>query len=172
MCSLFIHCVTGAEGIGGLRQINTCRQVPLLVKFEEKPTFRVWCLYRYLVHGWEFNSRSAVPDGSVQLSCIQRPVPLLVQVVTNLYTGHTDKKENQIFLVYKEIQSGAVAKSYIRKGFLIYEEMRKYFPIYEEAVSHFWLCNCSILNFLICEENLILFFISAGKVPNLCAIQV
>ncbi len=48
----------------------------------------------------------------------------------------TDKKENQIFLIYKEIQSGAVAKSYMRKGFLIYEEMRKYFPIYEEAVSH------------------------------------
>ncbi len=46
------------------------------------------------------------------------------------------KKENQIFLLYKEIQSEAVAKSYMRKGFLIYEEMRKYFPIYEEAVSH------------------------------------
>jgi hypothetical protein len=30
------------------------------------------------------------------------------------------------FLIYKEIQSGAVAKSYMRKGFLIYEEMRKY----------------------------------------------
>ncbi len=49
---------------------------------------------------------------------------------------YTDKKENQIFLIYKEIQSGAVAKSYMRKGFLIYEEMQKYFPIYEEAVSH------------------------------------
>ncbi len=49
---------------------------------------------------------------------------------------HTDKKENKIFLIYKEIQSGAVAKSYVRKGFLIYEEMRKYFPTYEEAVSH------------------------------------
>jgi hypothetical protein len=48
----------------------------------------------------------------------------------------TDKKENKIFLIYKEIQSGAVAKSYMRKGFLIYEEMRQYFPIYEEAVSH------------------------------------
>jgi hypothetical protein len=42
---------------------------------------------------------------------------------------YTDKKENQIFLIYKEIQSGAVAKSYMRKGFLIYEEMGKYFPI-------------------------------------------
>jgi hypothetical protein len=48
----------------------------------------------------------------------------------------TDKKENQSFLIYKEIQSGAVAKSYMRKGFIIYGEMLKYFPIYEEAVSH------------------------------------
>jgi hypothetical protein len=43
---------------------------------------------------------------------------------------YTDKKENKIFLIYKEIQSGAVAKSYFRKGFLIYEERRKYFSIY------------------------------------------
>jgi hypothetical protein len=35
---------------------------------------------------------------------------------------YTDKKENQIFLIHREIQSGAVAKSYMRKGFLIYEE--------------------------------------------------
>ncbi len=49
---------------------------------------------------------------------------------------YTDKKEKKIFLTYKEIQSGAVAKSYMRKNFLIYEEMRKYFPIHEEAVSH------------------------------------
>ncbi len=76
------------------------------------------------------------------------------------------KKENQIFLICKEIQSGAVAKSNMRKGFLIYEEMRKYFPIYEEAVSHIWLCNCSILNFLIYEENYIFFFIS-GKIRTL-----
>ncbi len=27
---------------------------------------------------------------------------------------HTDKKENEIFLIYKEIQNGAVAKSYMR----------------------------------------------------------
>jgi hypothetical protein len=31
----------------------------------------------------------------------------------------TDKKENQIFLIYREIQMGSVAKSYMRKGFLI-----------------------------------------------------
>ncbi len=42
-----------------------------------------------------------------------------------LILSYTVKKENKIFLIYKEIQSGAVAKSYMRKGFLIYEEMRK-----------------------------------------------
>ncbi len=38
--------------------------------------------------------------------------------------------------MYKEIQNGVVAKSFMRKGFLINEEMRKYFIMYEEAVSH------------------------------------
>jgi hypothetical protein len=44
------------------------------------------------------------------------------------------KKKKKIFLVriYKEIQLGEVAKSYMRKGFLIYEEMRKYLVIYKE----------------------------------------
>ncbi len=70
---------------------------------------------------------------------------------------YTDKKENKIFLIYKEIQTGAVAKSYMRKGFLIYEEIRKYFPIYEEAVCHIWLSNYSIRNFLLYDENLIFF---------------
>jgi hypothetical protein len=40
---------------------------------------------------------------------------------------YTDKKENKIFLIYKEIQRGSGAKSYMRKGFLICEEMLKYF---------------------------------------------
>jgi hypothetical protein len=48
---------------------------------------------------------------------------------------YTDKKKKK-FLIYKEIQMGSGAKSYMRKGFLIYEEMRNLFPIYEEAVSH------------------------------------
>ncbi len=74
------------------------------------------------------------------------------------------KNQNKIFLIFKEIQSGAVAKSYMKKGFLIYEEMRKYIPIYEEAISHIWLCNCSVLHFPIYEENLIFFFISAQPI--------
>jgi hypothetical protein len=47
----------------------------------------------------------------------------------------TDIKEKKIFLKYKEIQIGSVAKSYMRKGFLIYEAMRKYLTICVEAVS-------------------------------------
>ena len=43
--------------------------------------------------------------------------------------AYTDKKVNKNFLIYKEIQMGSGAKSYMRKGFLIYEEMRKYFTI-------------------------------------------
>jgi hypothetical protein len=35
-----------------------------------------------------------------------------------------------------EIQKEVVANSYMRKGFLIYEEMCKYLVVYEEAVSH------------------------------------
>jgi hypothetical protein len=41
-----------------------------------------------------------------------------------------DKKENQIFLIYKEIQSGAVAKSYMINGLLIYAEIFAHFLIY------------------------------------------
>ncbi len=39
---------------------------------------------------------------------------------------YTDKKENEIFFVCKEILMGSVAKSYMRKDFLIDEEMCKY----------------------------------------------
>jgi hypothetical protein len=51
--------------------------------------------------------------------------------------AYTDKKENKIFLIHKEIQNGAVTTSYMRKGCLIYEEMRTYLVIYEEVVNHF-----------------------------------
>jgi hypothetical protein len=36
---------------------------------------------------------------------------------------YTDKKENLIFLIYKDIQSGAVAKTYMTNGLLIYGEI-------------------------------------------------
>jgi hypothetical protein len=43
---------------------------------------------------------------------------------------YTDKKENQIFHIYKEIQKGAVAKSYMNNGLLIYGEIFAHFLIY------------------------------------------
>jgi hypothetical protein len=57
---------------------------------------------------------------------------------------------------------GAVAKSYMRKGFLLYEETRKYLTIYEEAVTlviYDYATDPFLVNFLIYEENSI-FFIS------------
>jgi hypothetical protein len=56
---------------------------------------------------------------------------------SSLLKGRPLIKKKTKFSSYT-IQSGAVAKSYVRKGFLIYEEMLKYFPIYEEAVSHIY----------------------------------
>ncbi len=35
--------------------------------------------------------------------------------------NYTDKKEYKIFLIYKETQRGAVAKSYMTNGLLIYD---------------------------------------------------
>ncbi len=53
--------------------------------------------------------------------------------------GHcTDKKEKKIFLIYSEIQSGAVAKSYINNGLLIYGELIVHFLIYYEALPHIY----------------------------------
>ncbi len=59
---------------------------------------------------------------------------------------------------------GSVARSYMRKVFLIYEEMRKYLTIYEEAVSHIWLYNRSRLNLLI--YSYIFYLLVKGKISK------
>ncbi len=61
--------------------------------------------------------------------------------------------------MYKEIKSGAVAKSYMRKGFLINEEMRKYArPL---VISHMTLQLLhSEFAYSVYEQILIFFFIS------------
>ncbi len=55
---------------------------------------------------------------------------------------YTDQKENKIFLIYKEIQKGTVAKSYMTNGLLIqytvkywcdFSYIRKPFLIYDFA---------------------------------------
>jgi hypothetical protein len=40
------------------------------------------------------------------------------------------KKENKILLIYKEIQNGVVAKSYMTNGLLIYGEIFAHFLIH------------------------------------------
>jgi hypothetical protein len=40
------------------------------------------------------------------------------------------KKKIKVFLIYKEIQNGAVAKSYMTNGLLIYGEIFAHFLIY------------------------------------------
>ncbi len=84
-----------------------------------------------------------IDQQSVQQSCIPRfaylctPIPYtlvnkrcnVLALIRSLVLNRTLIKKNEIFLINKEIQMGAVVKSYMRKGFLIYEEMRKYLPI-------------------------------------------
>ncbi len=55
---------------------------------------------------------------------------------TFLACDYTNKKENKIFMIYEKIKSGAVAKSYMRTGFLIYEEMLQYFPMRRTLVIY------------------------------------
>jgi hypothetical protein len=50
----------------------------------------------------------------------------MAEVVIKHLNALIKRKSNSPHTVYKEIQSGAVAKSYMRKGFLTYEGMRKY----------------------------------------------
>jgi hypothetical protein len=53
----------------------------------------------------------------------------------------TDKKEKKIFLVYKELQMGVVAKSYNEEGLPNIRGNAQIFShtVYEEAVSHMTL---------------------------------
>jgi hypothetical protein len=55
----------------------------------------------------------------------------------SLYSkSRSDKKENKIFLIYKETQNGAVAKAYMTNGLHIYAEIFAHFLIYQEALPH------------------------------------
>ncbi len=71
------------------------------------------------------------------------------------------KKKRKFSSYIRKFRNGALAKSYMRKDFLIYEEMRKYFPIYEEAVSHVSLPLLhSKIPYTVYKENSIFFFLS------------
>ncbi len=57
------------------------------------------------------------------------PIFLSVMLAQECYP-YTDIKENQIFLIHKEIQNRAVARSYMTNGLLIYGEIFAHFLIY------------------------------------------
>jgi hypothetical protein len=59
-------------------------------------------------------------------------------------------------LIYKEIQMGSGAASYMRKVFLIYEEMRKYLITYEEAVSHMYTVKRPYFDTFFSEDRVFL----------------
>ncbi len=61
----------------GLRQINTCRQV----NFKEKPTFKVWRLYRYLVHGAGASNPAHAVKGVNKIQQVQS----LIEVKHKIY---------------------------------------------------------------------------------------
>jgi hypothetical protein len=56
------------------------------------------------------------------------------------YNNRALIKKKKMFLIYKEIQMGLGAKSYMRKGFLIYEE------IFISVAEHFCAADFSLLN--------------------------
>jgi hypothetical protein len=76
---------------------------------------------------------------------------------TYIFKGpYDDEKLNKILLIYKEIQSGAVSKSYMTNGLLIYGENICAFPHHILGSTH------THLNFPIYEENFVFFFISVS----------
>jgi hypothetical protein len=63
------------------------------------------------------------------------PVIIILSVIIIVFARkYTDKKGNQNFLIYKEIQSGAVAKSYMTNGLL--ENISAFHQMYKEALPH------------------------------------
>jgi len=54
----------------------------------------------------------------------------------HLKSNHALIKNKTKFSLYIRKFRWDRVQSYMRKGFLIYEEMREFFPIYEEAFNH------------------------------------
>ncbi len=119
----------GGGGVGGsdirsmssIRPICKCRCPPLLasffLNFESKEKFEFFppkssLLPRFLM----------TAANNYRLILCKPPPPFC-------FCFYTDKKENQIFLIYS-IRSGAVAKTYMTNGLLIYREIFSLFLIY------------------------------------------
>ncbi len=91
--------------------------------------------------------------------------PVIRSVVS--YCSYTEKKENQIFLICEQIQNGAVAKSYMTNGLLIYGEIFAHFLHILGSPSSYMTAPLWISLHM---RNLIFFFISVWchlKLKNL-----
>jgi hypothetical protein len=54
----------------------------------------------------------------------------LKDIIHIVHCSYTDKKENRVFLRYKEIHRDQVANSYLTNGLLLYGEIFTHFLIY------------------------------------------
>ncbi len=125
----------------------------------------IWC-YHLLLSFLPFFLFPENVTHSKKLSMFTTPIVQITIWRTN--QNYTLLKKKMKFSSYiRNFWNKAVAKSYMREGFLIYVEIRKYLTIYEEATTYIWPCNCSIPSFLIYEENFIFFFISVGSLSPL-----
>ncbi len=96
-----IHTVCNGGGWGP-RQINTCRQVPLLVNFSEKPTFRVWCLYRYFVHDTVHIGKPLLSTQTARFSKNRVRTPMCVSIA--LYLANYCRGKSSLKTEHKTIQ--------------------------------------------------------------------
>jgi hypothetical protein len=84
--------------------------------------------------------RTGLPDMN-KCSCFLPGAPISLSlnsiIIAYDWQSHTDKKENQISLLSKEIQNGAVASSYMIKYLRISSYIRKPFLIYDFATAPF-----------------------------------
>jgi hypothetical protein len=90
------------------------------------------CLALY--RKWKPHGDRSLPVGQLTPVDLLLVGPLRVQPV--FYT-YTDQKENLIFHIYMEIQSGAVAKSYMRKCTNSSPYMRRPLVIYDYSTAPF-----------------------------------
>jgi hypothetical protein len=75
------------------------------------------------------------------------------------WTLCTDKKENKTFLIFKEIQIGSGANSYMRKGFLIYEKWANFSPYMRRPLDTYdFAPDPTEFHYTVYEENLLIFF--------------
>jgi hypothetical protein len=63
----------------------------------------------------------SIPSANILVQGSIRSYSSGIPVVLVFRSFHTDKKENKIFLIYKEIPMGSRAQSYMTNGLLIHD---------------------------------------------------